>query len=305
MSEICGLGYVGVEVSDGGAYEAFATELLGLELAERLADGGVNFRWDEYATRMTVRPGSANDIAYAGWEVADAAELQSLGDRLNAAGVDVTIEPDELAENRKVRGLLTFHDPDGLRHEAFYGPLLLPESPFKSPRAIGGFLTGSQGCGHIVVAVSDPEAQVRFFVDVLGFRITDYIDVATPAGPFHLTFLHCSARHHSIAIAPRRGHGPRLHHLMLEVKELDDVGSTYYLAQEKGYAIASTLGRHSNDNMLSFYVTTPAGFSIEYGWGGLEVNDETWHVRRFQKTSNWGHISSRHAAPAALQSPVH
>ena len=302
MSEICGLGYVAVEVSDVGAYEVFATELLGVELAQRLNDGGIHLRWDEYATRMTVRPGSANDIAYAGWEVGNAAELRSLADRLRAAGVDVTVEPDELADSRKVSALLTFRDPDGMRHEAFYGPLLLPESPFRSPRAIGGFRTGSQGCGHIVVAVADPEAQVRFFVDVLGFRITDYIDVATPAGPFHLTFLHCSTRHHSIAIAPRRGPGARLHHVMLEVRELDDVGSTYYLAQVKGYAIASSLGRHSNDNMLSFYVSTPAGFAIEYGWGGLEVDDATWHVRRFQKTSNWGHISSRQAAPPRLES---
>ena len=293
MSEICGLGYVGVEVSDVGAYEVFATELLGVELAQRLDDGGVHLRWDEYAARMTVRPGPANDIAYAGWEVADEAGLHSLAGRLRAAGVDVTAESNELAESRKVRALLTFHDPDGLRHEAFYGPLLLPESPFKSPRAIGGFLTGSQGCGHIVLAAADAEAQVRFFVEVLGFRITDYIDVATPAGPFHLTFLHCSTRHHSIAIAPRRGPGTRLHHVMLEVKELDDVGSTYYLAQQKGYTIASSLGRHSNDNMLSFYVSTPAGFAIEYGWGGLEVDDATWHVWRFRKTSNWGHIASR------------
>ncbi len=70
------LGYVGVEVSDVAAHEAFATDLLGVELAQRLDDGGIHLRWDEYATRMTVRPGSANDIAYAGWEVGNAEEQQ-------------------------------------------------------------------------------------------------------------------------------------------------------------------------------------------------------------------------------------
>ena len=295
MNGICGLGYVGLEVSDVAANTALVTDVLGLELAQRTGDGTAHFRLDDYASRIALHPGPANDLAYAGWELGAAEDLRSLTDRLRAAGVDVTTEPAGLARSRNVCELISFRDPDGLRHEAFYGPLLVPESPFKSPRPISGFVTGSQGCGHIVLAVADPEAEVRFFVDVLGFRISDFIDVETPAGAFHLTFLHCSSRHHSIALAQRRGNESRLHHVMLEVNELDDVGSTYYLAQQSGYVISSTLGRHTNDNMLSFYVTTPAGFSIEYGWGGLEVDDGTWHVRRYRETSTWGHVRTRHS----------
>ena len=39
-----------------------------------------------------------------------------------------------------------------------------------------------------------------------------------------------------------------------------------------------TLGRHTNDLMTSFYVRTPSGFEIEYGTGGLVVDDDTWEV---------------------------
>jgi 2,3-dihydroxybiphenyl 1,2-dioxygenase len=297
MNEIRGLGYIGVEVSDVDAYERFATGVLGVELARREDDGTIHLRWDEYASRMSVRPGALNDVAYAGWEVGNAGELQSLAARLNGAGVIVTPESPEHAQRRGVRELISFRDPDGLLHEAFYGPLLLPERPFHSPRGIGGFVTGDQGCGHLVLGVADPDAQIRFLVDLLGFRISDYIDVATPMGPFHLTFLHCSSRHHAIAIARRFGPEPRLHHVMLEVNDLDDVGSTYYLAQEHGHPIAMSIGRHTNDHMLSFYVQTPAGFLIEYGWGGLQVDDATWHVRRYEKTSVWGHVSSRRPGP--------
>jgi extradiol dioxygenase len=49
------------------------------------------------------------------------------------------------------------------------------------------------------------------------------------------------------------------------------------------------LGRHSNDRVLSFYVRTPGGFEIEYGWGGLLIDDSTWQVLRLPKPSYWGH----------------
>jgi 2,3-dihydroxybiphenyl 1,2-dioxygenase len=249
---------------------------------------------------MIVRPGASNDISFAGWEVGGPADLQSLAERLRANGVAVVAEPATLAAARNVRELVSFADPDGLRHEAFFGPLLLPETPFHSPRAIDGFVTGDQGCGHIVLAAIDPAAQVRFLTEGLGFRISDYIDVDTPARRLNLTFLHCTPRHHSIAIAPRPApHLPRLHHIMLEVASLDDVGSTYDLAQEQGHPLATSLGRHTNDHMLSFYVTTPAGFLIEYGWGGLQIDDATWHVRRFHRTSTWGHVQLRRPAPPA------
>ena len=39
-----------------------------------------------------------------------------------------------------------------------------------------------------------------------------------------------------------------------------------------------SLGRHTNDLMTSFYVRTPSGFEIEYGTGGIVVDDDTWTV---------------------------
>ena len=41
--------------------------------------------------------------------------------------------------------------------------------------------------------------------------------------------------------------------------------------------------------MVSFYVKTPAGFDIEYGWGGIAVDDATWRVGQYDRPSIWGH----------------
>jgi len=77
---------------------------------------------------------------------------------------------------------------------------------------------------------------------------------------------------------------------MLERNSLDDVGSTYYLCQEKKIPITASLGRHTNDKMLSFYMQNPSGFNVEYGWGGRLVDDSTWVVQQHTEGSVWGHI---------------
>ncbi|SFK70137.1 hypothetical protein [Geodermatophilus ruber] len=39
--------------------------------------------------------------------------------------------------------------------------------------------------------------------------------------------------------------------------------------------VGMTLGMHPDDHMFTFYVRAPSGASVEYGWGGLLVDDET------------------------------
>jgi Glyoxalase/Bleomycin resistance protein/Dioxygenase superfamily len=80
-----------------------------------------------------------------------------------------------------------------------------------------------------------------------------------------------------------------MHHLMVELFSLDDVGQAYdiALAEER---VNVTLGRHTNDFMTSFYAKTPSSFMVECGWGGRELNPETWQpVEMHDGPSLWGH----------------
>jgi 3,4-dihydroxy-9,10-secoandrosta-1,3,5(10)-triene-9,17-dione 4,5-dioxygenase len=85
-------------------------------------------------------------------------------------------------------------------------------------------------------------------------------------------------------------------HLMIEVGTLDDVGRALDRCIRRKATISSTLGRHANDQMVSFYVQTPSGFDIEYGTDGLQVDDETWVTRESTAVSLWGHVFSAGAA---------
>ncbi len=282
------LGYLGFAVKDAAAWDAFATRVLGLMPGEA-GGAAARYRLDDLAWRIAVETGEADDIAYIGFETAGAAELEAVGARLARAGFPVSAgDPARLAE-RGVLGMISCQDPDGLPVEIFYGPTLRTEAPFASPAGVPAFVTSDQGLGHVVVATRDLGASRRFYQDLLGFRLSDVITMrAGPQHAFEMEFFHCNPRHHTLALMPIPI-GRRLHHFMIQVPTLDAVGHALERAEAAGAPIAASLGRHTNDRMVSFYARTPAGFEVEFGYGAIEVDEATWRVGRHDKPSSWGH----------------
>jgi len=292
---ISGLGYIGIGVSDLAAWEHFATAILGLEVYDR-DDGNLRLRMDDQQYRILIQPSSADDLEFVGWEVANESVLAALEARLQTTGYASTRASAEQCRERRVAGLIRLTDPAGLKTELFWGPLVDYQRPFKSPRAITGFDTAGKGLGHIVLMVDDFEATMRFYRDVLGMRISDFIEFNRLGTTVTMAFLRCNPRHHSLAFMELPSAPKRISHVMLQALSLDDVGRTYSLCQEQNVPLTMTLGRHTNDHMVSFYVRTPSGFALEYGWGGRTIDDDTWQVQTHHSASIWGH--ERVLAPA-------
>ena len=77
---------------------------------------------------------------------------------------------------------------------------------------------------------------------------------------------------------------------MFEVCYLDDVGQAYDIALRKPEMIGTTLGRHANDEVTSFYSWSPSKFLVEYGWGGRTIDTANWTPHeRTEGPSLWGH----------------
>jgi 2,3-dihydroxybiphenyl 1,2-dioxygenase len=154
-----------------------------------------------------------------------------------------------------------------------------------------GFVTGRQGLGHILPIARDYDQTVRFYTEGLGFLISDYIrDSETiPGVAFDATFFHTrTGRHHSLATA----YAPVsqcLNHIMLEVADLNDVGLAYDRCVKAGLRMSMGIGHHPNDQVMSFYVQSPSGFSVEYGHGSIVIDDSTWEVKNYSQMSDWGH----------------
>jgi extradiol dioxygenase len=277
---ITALSYIGFGSPNAEAWTTFGPEVLGAQLAEPGPDGAVRLRVDGADARIIVHPAASEQLAYLGWDVADAAGLAAATERVEAAGI--TVEPDgDAASLRHAEELAAFIDPFGFRHELSFG--LARGGPFVPGRPLSGFVTGKGGLGHAVLIVPDLEAATQFYGDVLGFKVSDDIEQG-----LKIRFFHCNPRHHTVAVA----HVPGMvgmHHLMLEVGSIDDVGTGLDIVNERGIPLAMSLGRHTNDHMTSFYVRTPSGFEIEYGTGGLLIDDATWQVTTLDAQSTWGH----------------
>lgn len=277
MSELLSLGYVGVPADGLEDWAEFGTRALGLGLDDRSRDT-LAFRMDDRTQRLLIGP--RNSRNFFGWEVADKSALESLAARLDAHGLRVERGTPALAAERKVAGLIRFSDPCGTALEAFYGAEVSPHA-FQPGRAISGFRTGALGMGHVVLNVERIEAALPFYLEVLGFQLSDYAE-----RPFRAYFMHINARHHSLALVETKARG--IHHLMMELYSLDDVGQAYDLVDPG--QLGATLGRHTNDFMTSFYVWTPSKFMVEYGWGGRSIDPANWRANKLEHgPSLWGH----------------
>ncbi|HKZ02438.1 MAG TPA: VOC family protein [Pyrinomonadaceae bacterium] len=282
MMRIESLGYIGVEASDPARWVSFATEILGAPLAAPDSDGTQFVRFDKRHHRLAIHPGTDGQLAYIGLELLNKQAFEEALGELDGAGVSYRQGAEQDCVRRRVSALVMLQDPDGIQLELFYGPRNSTES-FQPTRDISGFVA----LGHAVLGVPGRKAAEMFYTKILGFRISDYIDFQYGDREVSAVFLHCAdGRHHTIALADV---GQGLHHIMVEVKDIDDVGRTFDLCRRAGVPIAQTIGRHTNDQMISFYMVTPSGFQIEYGYGGRIVDDATWQVTRLTEASRWGH----------------
>jgi 2,3-dihydroxybiphenyl 1,2-dioxygenase len=275
------LGYVGVHTKDLDPWATYGTRFLGMQVVDR---GRSKFamRMDDRKQRIIIQTDAGEGPSFYGWEVADAAALDALAARLERNGVKVARGSPALAAERRVSDLIVFADPVGNRLEAFHGAEVATD-PFKPGRAISGFRTGPLGMGHAVLTAERIEEAVPFYTDILGFRLSDYF-----VRPFKAYFFHLNPRHHSLAFIESGRNG--IHHLMVELCFLDDVGQAYDLALRKPEIIGTTLGRHTNDQVTSFYSWSPSKFLFEYGWGGRTIDPATWTPHeRTDGPSLWGH----------------
>ena len=304
--DIKALGYVGYGAPDPKEWLKYGTEIIGAMPARAVPgeswgmpmdptsgpesggsgvapDGSVYLKFDDRQWRIGIHPSEDNaGIMYIGFEVAGVKELEAAVEELKAAGIEAEMGTREQAYGRAVTGIAYTKDPSGNSIELFYGAT--EDFKFESPLGMN-FKMGDMGLGHLNLIVSDLQANKDFYIRVLGFNLSDYITF----GPNDMSanFYHCNGRHHSIGllhVGPIDG----IHHMMLECESIDDVLQCYERVQDAGIQVKSTLGRHINDNMLSFYMASPFGFEVEIGFDGMMV-DENWTPRQFCEGDIWGH----------------
>lgn len=305
QTQIRGLGYLRVQTRDIDRWRELTVDALGFAEGTGPDPDGLYLRMDERRTRLVVLPGDSDRVLSVGWEVRDQFALAAVGRAVEASGTAVKPLGRAEADDRGVEDALTFEDPAGVPVEVFFAPIL-DHSPVRT--GFGQrFVTGGQGMGHLVLPTTRPDETIAFYTEVLGFlprgamRVGDRSPGATPR---RVRFMGVNERHHSLAVcgAPH-GEAPGLVHLMVEVDSLDAVGRALDNVGKQGFSLSSTLGRHTNDKMVSFYVRAPGGWDIEYGYDGMRVDEAHYTAEEITADSYWGHDWSGSEPLAAFTPP--
>lgn len=286
--EVAALSYSVISALEPQQWARFGEDIAGFSAHE--VPGGIALRIDERAGRLFIEQGVADRYLASGWEVRSEAQFIAALADLEVNGVAYTRSTAQERALRHVTDMVWFLDPSGNRHEVSYG-YVSSFAKFCSPTGTN-FVTGDLGYGHMVLPAPNIAETRAFLMKVLGLGVADFM-IHRPLGEggpeMRIDFMHCAnGRHHSLA--PFEGEVPSgCVHLMVEVDSIDEVGHAFDRMQAAGARLMATLGRHTNDRMISFYIATPGGFALEYGTGGRVID---WgHHTVFESTSAslWGH----------------
>jgi catechol 2,3-dioxygenase-like lactoylglutathione lyase family enzyme len=276
MSRVTEIRYVGYGVADLPSERAFYSDVWGLtEVAE--ADGMVYFAaagHDEHHV-VRLRPTDVNRVDVMALAAASRGDVDALHAKVVDAGCRIIHPPCDLAVPGGGYGF-RFFSPDGLTFE------VSSDVARGSAREMKRWEGIPKKISHIVLHSPDHNAAVKFFTDILGFRVSDWL------GDF-MCFLRCNSAHHRLAVLPGP---PCLNHVAYDMLTLDDMMRGIHRLKQKGTDIRWGPGRHTAGNNTFSYFTTPAEFAVEYTAELDEVDDDTWqsqvHVPAPLVMDQWG-----------------
>jgi catechol 2,3-dioxygenase-like lactoylglutathione lyase family enzyme len=242
----------GLEAHDGGAFSTL--------------DGG---------RQLFLEPAPSRRLVELVVGVDDADDLARVRRAMVAAGHDVRDDERRLSVVELTTGVRVTLEitPRLVRPTVaaavYNGPGRPPRSGQRSPAVMRSGPVQPRRLGHAVLTTTDFAATSRFFADLIGFKVSDYIgDVGI--------FLRCSVDHHNLLLlsAP----AVYLHHTAWEVDDVDDVGrgAQAMLAAQPDRHVWG-LGRHHAGSNFFWYLRDPAGNYCEY-YADLDVipDDVEW-----------------------------
>ena len=117
--------------------------------------------------------------------------------------------------------------------------------------------------GHVVIRVRDLERSMKFYTEVLNFRVSD----RNPEGAVFLTSV---GDHHTVALFPSAADAAenatkdavRLHHFAMEVGSIDELFEARSYLQQRGVPIVFE-GRHRFGGHTSIEFLDPDGYQLE------------------------------------------
>lgn len=269
MITLTDIGYVRSGVADLHKAVQFATEIVGLELAETDEPGVAHLRADHRHHALALVEGRSGVIA-SGFVVTDEDALEAAETHLESSGFAVSRGSSAEARSRRVRSFIAFDDPFGNRLELVANQETITR-PVRFNRT-----AGITEFGHLCVDAPDVREAYRFWSTHFNAKVSDWIGDGA-------CLMRIDPVHHKIAVF--QGDEPGLCHMNFQVESIDDIFRSWHFLVDNGVQIEMGPGRHPQSTAIFLYFLGPEGFTYEYSYGVRRIEDDaSWVPRTFDPT---------------------
>ena len=289
---IMNLGYVILEMKEPSKWSKFAQDVLGFGEAESYGENGTKYlRMDNAPFRYMIRKGTEDRFLAGGYEISSKNDFEKQIELFKRSCIDVYLGSKAEADFRAVEAFASVKDPSGNTVEIFYGRA--SGKSFLPGHGISKFVTGLMGLGHMVLPAPETEKTISFYEDIMDFGVSD--DLTLPAFASEMPeqriyFMHSdNPRHHTLGLY-NFPNPTGVIHLMAEMTSMDEVGHCLDRVKAAGLHIFASLGRHANDEMVSFYFFAPGGIGFEVGYDGKQIDNwDSYEPTKSVIGDIWGH----------------
>ena len=276
MIEVKRLGHATLSTPDIDRMVDYYTEVVGLRVIERGKDR-VFFATNEGLESIAIERGDQPELQRIAFQVAPGTDLGDI--------VKDLAKHDVKAERRKgispgVGEAVIFTDPKGTLVE-IYSDYVFP----KRERIQQGVMPFK--LGHVAYRCHDVQKVVKFYEDVLGFRISDWRGDT-------FAFMRCGVDHHTVNFVIDEKQ--MLHHIAFEVKDWGEIHRAAEHLARHDIRLVWGPGRHIIGHNIAIYHRNADQVRVEFFTEMDQMKDESlgyfdprpWHQDTPQRPKVWG-----------------
>jgi catechol-2,3-dioxygenase len=263
------------EVLDLDKQLAYYTDIIGLTLSAKDKDAAyLSSTIDHHS--VVLKKGPHPKCTHIGFQIGPDDDLKEFEKQTAAMNIKVSSKKDP---EPTISDMVTFQDPKGTIMEVFKRP-----EPQRQKFQTKGVVPHK--LGHVAFHCEDVQTVTKFYCDVLGFRVSDWM------GDF-FSFLRCGVDHHTINLI---GTGSNRHfHTAFELRDWSHLQTACDFLSINGYRMLWGPGRHGIGHNLFAYHQSPAGLITELFAELDQMKDEAlgyfeprpWHRDNPQKPKVW------------------
>jgi len=263
------------EMPDIEKQTEYYTDILGLTLVEREKDAVYLANTVDHHA-VVLRRASEVKCTRLGFQLGPEDDLGAFERQTAAHGIKTSRKKDP---EPSIADMVTFEDPKGTLMDVFKRPDFAHQK-FPTKGVVPHKL------GHVAFHVTDVKNVTKFYCDVLGFRVSDWM------GDF-FSFLRCSVDHHTINLMETGSN--RHFHTAFEVRDWGHLQTACDFLSLNGYRMLWGPGRHGIGHNLFAYHRAPNGLITELFAELDQMKDEDlgyfeprpWHRDNPQRPKVW------------------